>query len=110
MSSAREQIAERIAAFIRSNSLNSPFGGDVVLSRRGKIPCYLVDFAKPRVLDGSIRVFGPKFIQIKYMTAYRALPHKDGVVFDSEENAIAFIKAAFVDLDFDKAESIPRKS
>jgi len=107
--SPREMIANRIARFININKINSPFGGDVTLFRGGKMPHYLVAFSKPRVLDGTVSVYSPTFIQVRFNTSYRALPASDSRVFGSEANAIKFLKLAFVDLKFDDAMEVPTK-
>jgi len=107
--SPREMIAERIARFINVNHLNSPFGGDVTLFKGGKVPCYVVAFSKPRVLDGTVSVYGPKFVQVRFQTSYRDLPASDSRVFTSEPDAVKFLKLAFVDLKFDDAMEVPTK-
>ena len=107
--SPREMIANRIARFIKVNHLDSPFGGDVTLYKGGKMPCYLVAFSKPRVLDGTVSVYSPSFIQVRFNTSYRALPAGDSRVFGSESDAVKFLKLAFVDLKFDDAMEIPTK-
>jgi hypothetical protein len=101
--SARQELAERIADFINENEINSPFGGDVSLYRGGKVPCYVTAFAKPRVLDGTVSVYSPKFIQVRYQTGYRQLPASDSIVFSSEADALTFLRLAFVELKFDEA-------
>lgn len=107
--SPREAAANRIARFIVVNKLNSPFGGDVSLYRGGKMPCYLVAFSTPRVLDGTVSVYSPTFIQVRFNTSYRALPAGDSRIFTSESDAIRFLKLAFVDLKFDDAMEVPTK-
>lgn len=107
--SDRELIADRIAAFIVKNDLNHPFGGDVTLYRGGKMPCYLVAFSKPRVLDGTVAVYSKTFVQVRFNTSYRTLPAGDSRVFTSEVNAVKFLKLAFVEMKFDEAMEIPTK-
>jgi len=108
--SDRELIADRIARFININKLNSPFGGDVGLFKGGKVPCYTVAFSVPRVLDGVVNVYSKTFVQVRFNTSYRALPSRTSLVFDSEPNAIKFLKLAFVDLKFDDAMEVPTKA
>ena len=100
--SARSELAERIAAAIREWKLTTPFGGDVSPSGR----YYGVLFAVPRLLDGNVRVYSDKFILVE---GQGPLARYGNRVFDSEENALAFIHAAYVELDSDKAESVPVK-
>ena len=105
--SERHLIADRIAQFIIENRLASPYGGDVSLSKVTKRPCYTVAFSAPRVLDGTVSVYAPKFINVHYITGYRALPHEDSVVFTSEEDAVNFLRLAFVEGKYDEALAIP---
>ena len=107
--SSREMIANRIARFINVNKLNSPFGGDVSLYRGGKVPSYIVAFSIPRYLDGTVQVYSPTFILVRFNTSFRTLPASDSRVFTSEPDAIKFLKLAFVDLKADEAMAIPTK-
>lgn len=104
--SARSELAQRIADFIMVNGLVIPYGGDVI--KHGNH--YSVLFAAPKVLDGVVNVYGPKFIQITYQTQYRDLPNRDRPVFESEADALKFIDKAFVNRDFAGAMVIPRKA
>lgn len=106
--SARELLAERIAAFISRYNLDNPYGGDVALDRSRQF--YNVLFSYPGNLDGVVKVYSPRFIQVKYQTRYLDLPNQDSRIFTSEKNALDFLKAAFVDLDFEKALAIPAKA
>jgi hypothetical protein len=103
--SERQQLAQRLADFICQNNLTTPYGGDVVKDGNH----YSVLFSTPRVLDGVVKVYGSKFIQIVYTTGYRALPHQGNAVFENETNALDFLNKAFVLLDFDAALTIPTK-
>lgn len=107
--STRQDLACRIAQFICHNELTRPYGGDVTKS----INHYSIAFADcgpaGGVLDGVVKVYGPKFIQIMYLTQYRDLPHKDSRVFTSEADAIDFLNNAFVRRDFEAALAIPTK-
>jgi hypothetical protein len=104
--SARQDLAQRIADFILGHEMTTPYGGDVIKDTNR----YTILFSKPGVLDGSVNVYGPKFIQISYSTAYRDLPHRDHRVFESEADALAFLNKAFVVRDFDAALAIPTKA
>ena len=104
--SARQELAERIADFIRTNNLTTPYGGDVLKSGNH----YTILFSYPRNLDGVVNVYGPKFVQVTFQTAYRDLPRIGNYVFESEANAVDFIDKAFVMLDFDRALAVPHRS
>lgn len=103
--SERQQLAQRIADFISRNRLTVPYGGDV--SKAGRH--YTVTFASPKTLDGVVNVYGDKFIQITYQTAYRELPHRDNRVFESESDAVSFLNLAFVRGDYQAALAIPTR-
>ena len=105
--SERHLIADRIAQFIVESDLKTPYGGDVSLSKVTRRPCYTVAFSAPRVLDGTVSVYAPKFINVHYLTGYRALPHEDSVVFTSEKDAVNFLRLAFVEGRYDEALAIP---
>ena len=107
--SERQLIAERIAEFLRTNDVCSPFGGDVSLYRGGKVPCYVTAFSQPRVLDGTVSVYSPNFIQVRFNTGYRALPAGDSRIFASEQAATDFLRLAFVERKFDAALAVPTK-
>lgn len=99
--SARSEVAERIAAKIREFKLTNPFGGDVSKSDR----YYGILFAIPRYTDGLVRVYGPKWILVESVG-----PISDGkLIFESEQHAIDYLRAKFVEHDQDKADAIPTK-
>lgn len=104
--SARQELAQRIADFIRTNNLTTPYGGDV--AKHGNH--YTVLFSYPRNVDGAVNVYGPKFIQVTWMTQYRDLTRQGNRVFESESNAVDFIDKAFITLDFDRAMAVPHKA
>ena len=103
----RTQITDRIQKFLNANKLNEVYGVIQTGDESGRFE--ELTFCKARVLDGTVKVYGPKFILVKYTTAYRSLPHNDSVVFTSEKDAIRFLKSAFVDLNFDAALQVPHK-
>jgi len=107
MASPREEIANRIAAFIRQENLCNPYGGDVTLSadRRSRS----VAFSKPANLDGHVDIYSPNFILISYRTRYHGLPHTDRRIFATEKDAVEFLRLAFVEYKFDEALDIPTK-
>lgn len=108
--SERQLLCERIAEFLRTNDLCTPYGGDVSLFKGQGRPRYTVAFSKPRILDGTVEVYSPTYVLVRWITAVRALPHADGYVFESEQTAQDFLRLAFVEHDFDAALALPRKS
>lgn len=103
--SDRHKLADRIAKYINDNNLNLPFGGTVLLSKLNNHKFYSVLFSYPRTIDGEIAIYAPNFIQVTYKFGLR----EDNPVFDSEKTALNFIKYGFIDIDWDKANAIPRK-
>jgi hypothetical protein len=104
--SPRAKITDEMMAFLDRNHLNSPYlNSDVSNDKKYR---YVI-FAKPRVLDGEVRVYNPKFIMVAWQTAFRDLPHKDKRVFGSLKDAMDFIRLAFVELKFDDAMDVPHR-
>jgi hypothetical protein len=85
--SAREQLAERFAAWIREHDLCQVFGGDVTRSvdRRS----YGVLFSRCRTLDGLVRVYSPTFILVETTRLGREK-------FSSEAEAFAYLERNFL--------------
>lgn len=104
--SLRRDMTERMETFLNDVGLNEVYG--VMANYEGKIKT--LSFCKARSLDGQISIYGLNFIQVKYKTAIRALPQEDSRIFESEKNTMDFLKAAFVDYDYELAESIPYRS
>jgi hypothetical protein len=104
--SERQEIMNRVADFMHKNGMGQVYF-DSGLSQCKRYR-YVIG-ARPRVLDVSIRVYGPKFLLIEYQTAYRILPNNDRRVFTSEDDLLNFLYYAFVKLDADKAMAIPTK-
>ena len=83
--SPRYLIAKRIADWIVEHRFTTPFGGDITKSDDRRAYCIL--FARPRTLDGLVRVFGPQFIMVDTQG-----PLGQGRrVYDSVEHALAFM-------------------
>jgi hypothetical protein len=102
--SERQDMAYRFAGFFMEHDMCRPFGGDVTKGKRS----YDVLFARPRTLDGLLRVFGPTFIQVQCQGP--VVPSGSyTAVYTSEADALAFLKAAFVDRDWGVADAVPRK-
>jgi hypothetical protein len=104
--SPRAKITTDMEEALNEMHLNSPYLSSGTSS--DKKYRYII-FAKPRTVDGEVRVYNPKFIMVSWQTAVRNLPHRDKRIFSSALYALAFIKLAFVDLDADKAMEIPHR-
>jgi hypothetical protein len=102
--SERSDIATRIANFICENNLANPFGGDVEQSKDKRY--YGVLFSVPRLLDGFVRVYSPKYILIE--TQGRLVPQN--AVYESEENALKFMRLAYVEHNTEAAYAVPTKA
>jgi hypothetical protein len=101
--SERQQIAERIAKYIRKNRWTAPFGGDV--NKDGN--AYSILFAKPAILDGLVRIWGPKFIVIQ---CQGKLSHGNWQgCYESEKDAMDFLRLAFVEYKWAEATEVPTR-
>ena len=98
--SLREEIMERFEDFVSMNGLTRVYSGSG-LSKDKKFRYVL--FNTPRTLDGEVRIYGPKFIGIKFQTAYRAFPRDNWVVFRNVDDALDFLDQAFVKHNTNKA-------
>jgi hypothetical protein len=101
--SARERIAREINSFLLENDLCQVYGGDVSLLQNNGKTFYELSFSKRATLDGFIQVYGSQFIRVSFKTLFRFLPARSNAVFRSKQTALEFLKAAFVDLDEEKA-------
>ena len=99
--SPRQQLAERIAKYIRKQKWTAPFGGDVHKDRNA----YGILFSKPATLDGLVRVYSPTFIVIQCQG--RASHGNWMQVYESEEAALRFLKLAFELHQWDDATAVP---
>lgn len=104
--SKRQEIMNEISDFVSNNRLAGVYSGSG-LSEDKRYRYILL--SRPRVLDGTIRVYGPAFLLIEYQTKYNSLPRDDRRVFTSKEDMIQFLQLAFVDYKFDEALAIPTK-
>jgi len=100
--SEREDIQNDLVSFLESAGLNEVYG---VLTGLDTLPSgrkvRTVTFCLARVLDGCITIYGPKFIKVDTT--------RDNEIFDSAEDAKAYIQAKYVDFDHDAADEVPRK-
>lgn len=101
--SERNDACQQIATAIIENNLANPFGGDVEQS--GDRRAYYTAFSVPAILDGTVKLYSPKFILVQCQG--RLAPGGSyEAVFTSVENAIEAIlcicvvgKRSHADLD-----------
>ena len=89
--SPRAELADKLAAIICEMRMTAPFGGDVEKSGEGRKAYYGILFAKPRTLDGLVRVYSPKFIIIECQGP--AAPGYGWSAIYKAEEAGAFLRA-----------------
>jgi len=104
--SERQELSIRLSEFCSQVGLDEVYG--CIENLDGKVRT--LTFCKAKILDGQINIYGVNFIQVKYKTAIRDLPQNDSRIFNSEVNVKDFLKAAFVDFDYELAESIPHRN
>jgi hypothetical protein len=104
--SLREMAMIKVAEFIEDNRLNRVYSGDGYGA--DKKYRYVV-FNVPRNLDGEVRIYNKNFVYVSYQTRYLDLPHKDRRIFKNVDDAIEFLRLAFVELKFDEAMNVPLK-
>lgn len=92
--SPREDVAQELADTCMFGGLNEVYG--VQKGRSADNKCWTILFCKARILDGSISVYSPKFIIVKWQTQYRDMPHKGSEKFTSVSDAKQFIQRMFV--------------
>lgn len=103
--SARSDAAQQISEKLYDFELNEVYGINVGFEGRS----YHISFCKARILDGVVRYFGDKFVQVTWQTGIRSMPQHGNAVFTSAEAALEFIRLAFVEYDTDAAFAIPQK-
>ena len=94
--SAREALADSIREKCVEFCMNDSYGANVFKDSLNGKSYYAVSFCIGRILDGSVKIYSPKFILVKWITQFRDMPHTGQQKFDSAEAAITFIKANFV--------------
>ena len=104
--SKRQEIMNEISDFVSNNRLAGVYSGSG-LSEDKRYRYILL--SRPRVLDGEVRVYGEKFLLVRFTTKYNSLPRNDNRVFTSKEDMINFLQLAFVDYKFAEALAIPTK-
>lgn len=91
--SKREDILRELVDVLSEKGLGEVYGIIEGISSDNKYRS--ATFCQARVTDGEVRVYGPKFIQVKWTTANRSLPHQGSEIFNSVEDATNFIKNTF---------------
>jgi hypothetical protein len=103
--SERTEVAERIMQFARDNDIDF-FGGEVSQSSDKRYYGFLI--GKPRTLDGFVRVYSPKYILIQLQGP---LAHGGyDAVYQSEADAIEFLRLLCVEYDAEAAWAVPTKA
>jgi len=102
--SVRRITADNIAAFICDHHLAQVFGGEV--GKEGRY--YGVGLSILRYLDGEVRIYGPRFIQVLLRGPLVHGEHR--AVYTSEDDAIDFLRLLLVEHDEDAAYAIKTKS
>lgn len=93
--SERSELADQIAQKLRDLNLDQSYGVNIGEPTKGQ-PYYSVSFCRARTLDGYVRFYGPKFINIQWMgTINSELPYKGSMVFHSPEELYAFLNENF---------------
>ena len=94
--SPREEATNKIYDACSEFDLFQVYGGDTGYSDDKKYRFILI--CRSCNLDGTIRVYSPKYIMVQCKTRYKNLPFGTFTkVFKSADETIAFLKAAFVD-------------
>lgn len=95
--SERSNIANRIADAIRAEKrFDAPFG--VIVGRSPDKRYYSVTFGRARSLDAECRVYGPKFILLRWQTAIRWLPREGAERVYDEGQAVRALRGFLEDL------------
>ena len=95
--SQRMLIADMVAGYIRDADLSQKYGGIVkrLVDNRNVI-YYCVAFNTPHV-DGSVQVYGPRHILVRWSCGIDCLPTRGKVIIKNDERVIPFLQQAFVD-------------
>lgn len=101
--SARSQVSQAILDFVAENDLCQVNGGYNGYGPKKKYRFVLFD--KTSQLDGEVRVYGPKFIQV---LSAGPLGNSEPQTFESVGDCIDYIKARWVDCDEEAAAAVPR--
>ena len=104
----RHRAALAVADLVKGLGLAVNYGGACERDAAGRF--YYVNVSRPP-MDGIVRVFSPGYVTVAWRTSgevcRRGLGAEGMFTYGSVEEALAFAKAAFVDLDVDLARAIP---
>lgn len=96
--SARKDTFNNIVAFCKQH-LNDVYGvieGEITPKNNPRaVMAYTATFCKARITDGSVSVFSPTKIEIKWQTARRSMQRDGKETFKSEADAIKFLRENF---------------
>jgi hypothetical protein len=94
--SPRELAQENIRHTLMDLELNQVYG---ILEGKGVTPngktYRSLTFCQAETLDGEVKIFGPKFIVVRYKTAIRRLPHEGYEQFASVEECQKWLIETF---------------
>ena len=81
---SRETLANEMAEYCHELGLDDSYGISITKRKPpNKRSYWSVLFCRARTLDGEVRIYGAGFIQIRFQTAIRSLPHKHSEIFKS---------------------------
>jgi hypothetical protein len=93
--SKRSDLAAEIAGKLRDLNLDQSYGVDVGEPTKGQ-PYYSISFARARYLDGQVRLYGEKFINVQWAgTINSELPHSGSLVFRTVDDFYKFLDENF---------------
>ena len=92
---SRQDLVDSVRETLEDLGLDDSYG--ITETEHGKYAA--LTFCKARILDGEVRVYGPKFTYIKWITGIRNLPHEGKIVIRDFEKVAEFLKMAFVDFN-----------
>jgi hypothetical protein len=92
--SHRLDVADAIALKLYDYNLNDAYGVQVGQSHVKGKP-YVVTFCKAAITDGTVVVYGEKFILVKWQSRRHDVAHTGQEKFTSVDDAMAFIKESF---------------
>lgn len=95
--SPRESVQEELNDTLVCLGLNDVYGiiRGKDTDKKGKSYRSLT-FCKAKILDGSIHIYSPRFILVKWQTAIRRLPHKGQEVFRDVTSAKRWFQENFI--------------
>ena len=88
---SRQVLEDDIVEFLQQEKLDGSYG--IITKHYGKYRA--ITFCRPRITDGEIRVYGPKFFLLKWQTGIRSLPFNGQEKFTNVDSLKKFIKDYF---------------